>query len=135
MSNKKWSEINYERVHSVSMKRNKEQFLKHDAERFTKFLEEVKTGAKKIASGALLPHEIIEQLLSSEDYRLISSYNSNSSAEGGSDETTPVIQLTELEKVAELQWTSYIENLKKSGTFESALSICDVSGMNDRLLI
>ena len=135
MSNKKWSEINYERVPSVSMKRNKEQFLKHDTERFTKFLEEVKTGAKKIASGALLPHEIIEQLLSSEDYRLISSYNSNSSAEGGSDETTPVIQLTELEKVAELQWTSYIENLKKSGTFESALSICDVSGMNDRLLI
>ena len=103
MSSKKWSEMSYERVPSVSMKRNKEQFLKHDAARFGKYLEEVKAGAKKIASGALLPHQIVQQLLSGKE-------------------------VEELEQVAELQWTSYVDNLKKLGTLESALSICDVSG-------
>lgn len=28
----------------------------------------------------------------------------------------------------ELQWKSYVTNLKKSGTLSSALSVCDVSG-------
>jgi hypothetical protein len=34
----------------------------------------------------------------------------------------------ELMTVGELQWKSYVENLKKSGLFESCLSVCDVSG-------
>ncbi|KAL4192129.1 hypothetical protein AMTRI_Chr06g192460 [Amborella trichopoda] len=34
-------------------------FRKHDAERFESFLGEVKRGEKKIAAGALLPHEIL----------------------------------------------------------------------------
>ena len=106
MSSKKWSEISYDRVASVSMKRNKEVFLKRDAERFGKYLEDVKAGVKKIASGALLPHEIVQQFLSHK-------------------------QADELEQVAELQWTSYVDNLKKLGSFESAMSVCDVSGSMD----
>ena len=106
MSSKKWSNISYDRVASVSMKRNKEVFLKRDAERFGKYLKDVKAGFKKIASGALLPHEIVQQLLSHK-------------------------QADELEQVAELQWASYVDNLKKLGSFESAMSVCDVSGSMD----
>lgn len=104
MSLKTWSEIDYQRVSSVCMKRNKKSFLKNDAERFACYLSDVKSGEKKIASGALLPHEIIKQFMET--------------SEGPE----------ELMAVGELQWKSYVENLKKSGLFESALSICDVSG-------
>ncbi|XP_046652378.1 uncharacterized protein LOC124343193 isoform X2 [Daphnia pulicaria] len=105
MSMKKWTELDYQRVPSVCMKRNKKQFLKNDAERFGQYLEDVKSGIKKIASGALLPHEIIKQFM------------------------TPISSLPEeLMTVGELQWKSYVENLKKSGLFESCLSVCDVSG-------
>ncbi|ERN06176.1 hypothetical protein AMTR_s00016p00127870 [Amborella trichopoda] len=41
------------------MKTYKKLFRKHDAERFESFLGEVKRGEKKIAAGALLPHEIL----------------------------------------------------------------------------
>lgn len=105
MSKKKWTELDYQRVPSVCMKRNKKQFLKNDAERFGQYLEDVKSGMKKIASGALLPHEIIKQFME------------------------PISSLPEeLMAVGELQWKSYVENLKKSGLFESCLSVCDVSG-------
>lgn len=32
------------------------------------------------------------------------------------------------QQTMELQWKSYVTNLKKSGTLSSALSVCDVSG-------
>ncbi|MCI82126.1 plant/T31B5-30 protein, partial [Trifolium medium] len=44
------------------MKFYKEKFLKHDKERFKKYLEDVKAGKTTIAAGALLPHEIIWSL-------------------------------------------------------------------------
>ena len=103
MSRKKWSEIDYQRVPSVCMKRNKKNFKREDSERFDQYLEDVKCGKKKIASGALLPHQLVNELMSGE-------------------------QSEQLESVVELQWNSYVENLRKSGHFESALSICDVSG-------
>ena len=103
MSKRKWSEVEYERVPSVCMKRNKKMFLKNDPERFGLFLSDVKSGKKKIASGALLPHQIVGEFMkpSSSD---------------------------EMLNVGELQWSDYVANLKKSGLFESALSVCDVSG-------
>lgn len=104
MSANKWEEVDYERVPSVCMKRNKKHFLKHDADRFKTYLSQVKTGNKKIASGALLPHQIVAKFM-----------------EHSQEEP-------ELEQVSELQWKSYVDSLKKSGTLESALSVCDVSG-------
>ena len=100
----RWSEINYERVPSVAMKRSKKIFLARDANHFKEYLQAVKRGEKKIASGALLPHEIVNEFV----------------------ENKRVDQ--EVEEVAELQWQSYVDNLKKVGTFESALAGCDVSG-------
>lgn len=102
MSKRKWSEIEYERVPSVCMKRNKKHFLNKDHDRFNAFIEEAKSGIKKIASGALLPHEIVAQFVNEEH--------------------------KELKTVVELQWNSYVENLQKSGIFKNALSVCDVSG-------
>jgi len=58
----RWDLIPSNRVASVAMKFYKEKFLKHDKERFEKYLEDAKAGKTTIAAGALLPHEIIRSL-------------------------------------------------------------------------
>ncbi|KAJ7945600.1 Plant/T31B5-30 protein [Quillaja saponaria] len=95
----RWDLIPYNRVASVAMKLYKEKFLKHDAERFTKYIQDVRAGKKTIAAGALLPHEIIESL---------------NDGDGG--------------EVAELQWKRMVEDLLKSGKLKNCLAVCDVSG-------
>jgi hypothetical protein len=63
MSANAWNEVKYPRVASVCMKNNKGHFEKHDQERFTKYLQDVKAGKKKIASGALKPHELVSEAM------------------------------------------------------------------------
>ncbi|KAJ0096217.1 hypothetical protein Patl1_17009 [Pistacia atlantica] len=95
----RWDSIPYNRVASVAMKFYKEKFLKHDKERFSKYLEEVKSGKAKIAAGALLPHEIIASL---------------DDLDGG--------------QVAELQWKRMVDDLLKKGKLRNCLAVSDVSG-------
>jgi hypothetical protein len=59
ISANQWGSIPYNRVASVAMKFYKEKFLKHDKERFEKYLKDVKAGN---TTAALLPREIIEYL-------------------------------------------------------------------------
>ncbi|XP_065852171.1 uncharacterized protein [Euphorbia lathyris] len=98
----KWGEIPYNRVASVAMKFYKEKFLKHDEERFNKYLEDVKSGEAKIAAGALLPHEIIQSL---------------NDDDGG--------------QVAELQWKRMADDLLQHGKLKNCMAVCDVSGSMD----
>ncbi|ERN02136.1 hypothetical protein AMTR_s00045p00177770 [Amborella trichopoda] len=59
MSSNQWISLPYDRVASGAMKNYKKHFKWHDRRRFRKFLKEVEKGEKKIAAGALLPHEIL----------------------------------------------------------------------------
>ncbi|GAV71475.1 DUF2828 domain-containing protein [Cephalotus follicularis] len=97
----RWDAIPYNRVASVAMKLYKEKFLKHDEERFRKYLEDVKSGKSSIAAGALLPHDIVASL---NDYG------------GGGCE------------VAELQWKRMVDDMLKKGKLRNCLAISDVSG-------
>jgi Domain of unknown function (DUF2828) len=112
MSRKQWNKIEYNRVPSVSMKRNTKSFQEHDQQRFTEYLGQVKAGEKKIASGALLPHEIVSQLMESPYSFLFRPKRCGELSE----------------QVAELQWKSYVDNLRKSGILDSAMAVADVSG-------
>ncbi|XP_057448092.1 uncharacterized protein LOC130739727 [Lotus japonicus] len=94
----RWDSLPYNRVASVAMKFYKEKFLKHDKERFEKYLEDVKSGKTTIAAGALLPHEIIESLRD---------------RCGG--------------EVAELQWKRMVDDLLKKGKLKNCIAVCDVS--------
>ncbi|XP_061355673.1 uncharacterized protein LOC133300178 [Gastrolobium bilobum] len=95
----RWDLIPYNRVASVAMKFYKEKFLKHDKERFEKYLQDVKSGKATIAAGALLPHQIIGSLRD---------------GDGG--------------EVAELQWKRMVDDLLKKGKMKNCLAVCDVSG-------
>lgn len=101
MSAKEWNHLKYNRVASVAMTNYKTLFEKHDSERFREFLEDVKSGKKKMAAGALLPHKIISQL--------------NDDGEVGAE-------------VAELQWARMVEDVAKKGKMKNSLAVCDVSG-------
>ncbi|CAN6717546.1 unnamed protein product [Malus baccata var. baccata] len=99
MGANQWGAIPYNRVASVAMKLYKEKFMKHDEERFKKYLEDVKAGKSKIAAGALLPHEIIASL---------------KDGDGG--------------EVGELHWKRMVEDMLKQGKMKNCLAVCDVSG-------
>ena len=58
-----WGGVNYSRVASVCMNKNKRKFEEHDKERFEQYLSDVQAGKKKIASGALKPHELVQQAM------------------------------------------------------------------------
>ncbi|KAF3786549.1 Uncharacterized protein EJ110_NYTH20798 [Nymphaea thermarum] len=78
-------------------------FRKHDGDRFAEYLRDVKMGKCKIASGALLPHEILKAAITA-------------ATNGGTDE------------VAELQWRGIVEEMQKKQKLTNSLAICDVSG-------
>ncbi|KAF7083920.1 hypothetical protein CFC21_087645 [Triticum aestivum] len=100
ISARAWESVVYTRVASVAMKNYKDLFLKHDAERFNAYLADVKSGKKRIAAGALLPHQIIESLGEDGD-------------DGG---------------VADLQWQRMVDDMRALGKLNSCVAVCDVSG-------
>lgn len=101
MSAKRWQELPYNRVPSVAMKLCKDIFEKHDGERFKQSLQDVEDGKKKIAAGAVLPHEVLRDAVAKAD---------------------------EIPNVAELQWKRMVEDLSVSGKLSNCIAVCDVSG-------
>ncbi|KAI4979306.1 hypothetical protein ZWY2020_016059 [Hordeum vulgare] len=99
MSAQRWSELPYNRVASVAMRRYKFLFKKHDEERFEQYLEDVEDGKAKISAGALLPHEIAASAYRGED-----------------------------DNVSELQWRRMVDDLRSKGSLRNCISVCDVSG-------
>ena len=63
MSKRKWGEIDYGRVPSVCMKRNKKTFEYHDKERLQTHMHKVKKGEAKVNAGALKPHELVHEAM------------------------------------------------------------------------
>uniref|UniRef100_A0ACD5YPE9 Uncharacterized protein n=1 Tax=Avena sativa TaxID=4498 RepID=A0ACD5YPE9_AVESA len=99
-----WDSVVYARVASVAMKNYQAVFLKHDAERFSAYLADVKSGKKRIAAGALLPHQIVESL-SVDGHGVISDTG-----------------------VADLQWQRMVEDMRALGKLTNCVAVCDVSG-------
>lgn len=90
--------VNFDRVPSVAMKKYFKSFMKKYPKDFAKYLEQVKSGEKKMKVGKLLPHEIVQQ------------YNCNH----------VIID------VLEAQWNEIISQVKSN--FDDAISVIDVSG-------
>jgi len=105
------------------MERYKKIFYARDEEHFKGILEAVKKGEKKIASGALLPHEIVYGFMKGGEVTgaLLPHEIVKGFMKGGEI-------AKELEDVSEMQWKSYVDNLKKVGMLESALAVCNVRG-------
>ena len=118
MSKKKWDAIDFHRVPLVCMERNKEIMFFNSEEKFEEFLGDITYGEQKKPFGALLPHHIIKQIIRESQGIL-----------GERKETIRDWQWGRYAEVeGEMQWKIWVDKLRKSGLFESCLSVCDVSG-------
>ena len=63
MSNGRWTEIEYSAVPSKAMLRYNNAFSRHNEEGFSKYLEDVKLGKKKINSSVTYPYEIVHSYM------------------------------------------------------------------------
>jgi len=61
MSQNKWGFINYSSVPSKANLKYKDAFIKHDTERYAKFLEAVDKGEAKINTSTIFPYEIVKK--------------------------------------------------------------------------
>ncbi|ORY73605.1 hypothetical protein BCR35DRAFT_281512 [Leucosporidium creatinivorum] len=103
MSGGNWSSINYSRVPSLAMNRNKKHFSKHDKEGFTKYLLRVAEGKASISGAALTPSSLAQQ------------------AGRGSAESIDG-------QVVEAQWRTLVQSIKDAGTLSNCVGVADVSG-------
>lgn len=109
MSRNQWSNLDYSRVASKCMQKNKSAFINHDKERFEAYLD-----SKKTVSGATLkPVEMVERA-----FQLIY--------------TTSAENALEL-KVLEKQWLSLCENIQMKG-IDVYLNIIEPNS-NDKIII
>lgn len=65
MSSDNWQSIDYEKVPSKATKLYTKAFMKHDKDRYTAYLEGLKTGKAKVNTSVLNPCEIVHKLYES----------------------------------------------------------------------
>jgi len=106
MCDNDWGTIKYENVPGIASNKLKKAFVKHDEERYRKYQEDVFNKVKKINVTGILPHELAGVYIKD-----LEKFN-----KGEKCQTT------------EMQWRTIVENVKKSGNFDNAISIIDVSG-------
>ena len=105
-----WGDIDYEKVPSVASNKLKNTFLKHDEQRYKKYLEDVRNNKKKINVKGILPHELVANYIKDSNGDIVNFDN-----------------IVECE-TTELQWRTIVENVKKSGNLNNSISIVDLSG-------
>lgn len=62
MSAGRWDEIKYPEVPSRAMMIYRNAFMKHDEQRYRKFIDKAVTGDAKINSGTLYPYDLVEKI-------------------------------------------------------------------------
>eukprot|EP01130_Rhizamoeba_saxonica_P001228 TRINITY_DN11114_c0_g1_i1.p1 TRINITY_DN11114_c0_g1~~TRINITY_DN11114_c0_g1_i1.p1 ORF type:complete len:651 (+),score=162.59 TRINITY_DN11114_c0_g1_i1:39-1991(+) len=100
MCSKQWQKINYEKIPSVCMTKNRNVFGKNDHERFSQYIKDVKSGKATIKATVLMPHE------------LVAAYDSSDT----------------IDDVIELQWKELVKKSQEAGSLKSTLVVCDLSG-------
>lgn len=105
MCESNWDEIEYSKVPSRCMLLHRKAFTKHDSERFSQWLADVKTGKEKINARQIFPHELVGHYLDGHT----------------------------MDSVIEEQWKALVATVKdnfkdRQMSIKNCLSICDVSG-------
>ena len=61
MSKQEWDKITYNQVPSRAMTKYRKSFYRHDEDRFTQYISDVKQGTETIKTGTLYPYDIVEK--------------------------------------------------------------------------
>lgn len=62
MSKREWGSIQYDKIPSQALRKHTKAFNRHDESRFTRFLEDVKNGDKKINTSTLYTYEVYDMV-------------------------------------------------------------------------
>ncbi|RYP06032.1 hypothetical protein DL764_003395 [Monosporascus ibericus] len=114
LSAKTLDTIKYDRVPSAAMKNYARIFATKDSGRFGEYLDQVAEGKMRISGATLLPSTLIKVVRQGKKGIYPTTY-------------TPRLQATN-EKVANGQWKTLVQRIKDSGSLESSIAVCDVSG-------
>lgn len=103
-----WHTIDFSKVPAVALKKYKKAWMRHEAGRYSNWLEAVNSGKVKMNVLRLMPHQIVEPYFLKNSIRSI------------------------LDQTVEAQWTSFVNqtrtNLSKIGSALKVVSVIDTSG-------
>ena len=116
-----FSEIRYERVPSLAMARYTPLFAKKDFDHFDSYIEKVASGKTTISGATLLPSALVRTVHGSH-----SPYNQVKAK--GADAMVQKKQRDIQLRTIDGQWKTLIKRIQDSGTLESSIAVCDVSG-------
>lgn len=112
--------IHYDRIPSIAMQNYAPVFLKKDEERFDAYITKVAEGSARISGAVLPPSAMIKAV------RLM-----GKGPAVGTKRKSAMVQhkIAEMQsRVADVQWKTLVQRIRDSGTLESSLAVCDVSG-------
>jgi hypothetical protein len=116
-------EISYEKVPSLAMDRYTSLFMKKDYEKFASYVENVSGGKAKMSGATLLPSTLIKKALD------IARIDRNSTS---GKQTFAAIKANAeakiMRQVIDGQWKALVQRIRDSGTIDSSIAVCDVSG-------
>ncbi|KAF4332082.1 hypothetical protein FBEOM_14125 [Fusarium beomiforme] len=118
ITDKKYENIKYDRVPSLAMNQYSKLFIENDAERFGKYLDKVAEGKANISGATLLPSTLIQKVRTAES--AVRGQNANQLL----DQRVAAIE----SKVLDGQWNTLVQRIKDSGSMDSSIAVCDVSG-------
>jgi hypothetical protein len=133
MASGRWTEINYSRVPSICMNNNGGHFFARDPDGFEKYLVKVESGKSSMSGAAMLPHELVAQILALNNI-LGFSHGGKMGKSSIKFSTIPAVveakkALAETKaRIIEAQWKTFIESLREAGTLDNCIAVCDVSG-------
>ncbi|KAK4221980.1 hypothetical protein QBC38DRAFT_490934 [Podospora fimiseda] len=122
LSANKVGEIKYDRVPSIAMNNYSKIFATKDEVRFRAYLRNVAEGKARISGATLLPSTLIKAVRDIGHKLKFEKY------EAGQKRPAAAIDVDIKRDVINGQWNTLVQRIKDSGTLESAIAICDVSG-------
>ena len=122
LTDKTYDGIQYERLPSVAMNTYSPIFAANDTDRFSQYLDKVASGKARISGATLLPSTLIYQARQSLSPRRDQKAEKKLNALVND-------RIGDLnKKVVDGQWNTLVQRIKESGTLESSIAVCDVSG-------
>lgn len=119
-----FGDIKYDRVPSLAMNQYSKLFIEKDMDHFDKYIENVAEGKANISGATLLPSTLIKQIRTGDITNYASATDGNLNARQLIEAKMKVLEA----KVADGQWKTIVQRIKDSGTLESSIAVCDVSG-------
>jgi hypothetical protein len=117
-----YSNIKYERVPSLAMDRYTAQFIRKDYDHFSAYVSKVAEGGAKISGATLLPSTLVSKARAA----AYTPYNITAAKDLKSVKASAEANITR--KVVDGQWKTLVQRIRDSGTLESSIAVCDVSG-------